>query len=474
MVELPEWYDGKTVNEVKFCEEFLREHPMKSVNGTFFTVEGRVTDEDKLRREIYEMLKPLFSTALGKRVNNLLEALRLEAYAPDLPIQRDRNLGANGIASWLNQHGYKKKKRQNNTLSAFSASFVKGVLDNPVYCGKLAYGRRKNEKIPGKRDSHIVKQSDYMLYDGIHDAIISETDWREAHNKRRESGFKREKVHSLDHEHILSGILRCPVCGAGMYGNVNRKKKPDGSSYRDYFYYVCKHRREIDGHLCDYRRQWSEDKVNKAVEEVIIKLVQNPKFEAAVREKINARIDTSEIENEIETLKKQRRQVLASKDRLSQQIDTLDIDDRQFERKYQDMQVRLDALYNELDSIEDAIAEAEQRIDNIRRQKINGENVYKYLLCFDRLYDKFTDAEKKEFISSFVDSVEIYKSEQPDGRFLKRIRFHFPVYFKGKEVQEISWDEGTTVETVCLLSKLNTKQNIEAQFDRVRLDQAIG
>ena len=84
MVEFPEWYDGKTVNEVKFCEEFLREHPMKSVNGTFFTVEGRVTDEDALRREIYEMLKPHFSTGLGKRVNNLLEALRLEAYAPDL------------------------------------------------------------------------------------------------------------------------------------------------------------------------------------------------------------------------------------------------------------------------------------------------------------------------------------------------------------------------------------------------------
>ena len=320
------------------------------------------------------------------------------------------SLGANGIASWLNQHGYKKKKRQNNTLSIFSASFVKGVLD-----------------------------------------IISEADWKEAHNKRRESGFKREKVHSLDHEHILSGILRCPVCGAGMYGNVNRKKKPDGSSYRDYFYYVCKHRREVDGHLCDYRRQWSEDKVNKAVEEVIIKLVQNPKFETAIREKINARIDTSEIEDEIATLKKQQRQVLASKDRLSQQIDTLDIDDRQFERKYQDMQIRLDALYNELDSIEDAISEAEQRIDNIRRQKINGENVYKYLLCFDRLYDKFTDAEKKEFISSFVESVEIYESELPDGRFLKRIRFRFPVYFKGKEVQEISWDEDTTVETICLL-----------------------
>ena len=96
MAEFPEWYDGKHVNEVKFCEEFLKSHPMKSVNGTFFTVEGRVTDEDKLRREIYEMLKPYFSTGLGKRVNNLLEALRLEAYAPDLPIQRDRIHVANG------------------------------------------------------------------------------------------------------------------------------------------------------------------------------------------------------------------------------------------------------------------------------------------------------------------------------------------------------------------------------------------
>ena len=96
MVEYPEWYDGKNVNEVKFCEEFLKIHPMKSVNGTFFTVEGRVTDEDALRREIYERLKPFFQTGLTKRVAILLEALRLEAYAPDLPIQRDRIHVANG------------------------------------------------------------------------------------------------------------------------------------------------------------------------------------------------------------------------------------------------------------------------------------------------------------------------------------------------------------------------------------------
>lgn len=59
------------------------------------------------------------------------------------------NMGIAAITAWLNQHGYKKKKRQNNTLDAFATSFIKGVLDNPVYCGKLAYGRRKNEKVSG-------------------------------------------------------------------------------------------------------------------------------------------------------------------------------------------------------------------------------------------------------------------------------------------------------------------------------------
>lgn len=44
----------------------------------------------RLRCKICEVFKPLFQAELMKRVANLLKALRLEAYAPDLPIQRDR------------------------------------------------------------------------------------------------------------------------------------------------------------------------------------------------------------------------------------------------------------------------------------------------------------------------------------------------------------------------------------------------
>lgn len=51
-------------------------------------------------------------------------------------------MGIAAIATFLNNSGYKKKLRQNNTIEGVSTSFVKGVLDNPVYCGKFAFGRK--------------------------------------------------------------------------------------------------------------------------------------------------------------------------------------------------------------------------------------------------------------------------------------------------------------------------------------------
>ena len=309
-----------------------------------------------------------------------------------------------------------------------------------------------------------------MLHDGIHEGIVSETDWELAHQKREKTGVKYEKTHSLDHEHILSGILRCPLCGNGMYGNVNRKKKKDGTLYKDYFYYACKHRRLVDGHKCGYRKQWSEEKINNAVEEVIRKLVKNPKFEEAILNKIGSRIDTEEIEKEIERLEKQYRQLTGAKGRLGQQMDSLDIMDKFYEKKYQDMETRLYRLYDEIEGVENSIEEVKNRLLNIQQQKISEENVYQFLLYFDKLYDKFTNLEKKEFLNSFVEQVDIYEQEQPDGRFLKHIKFRFPVYFGDRETQELYWDNKSTVETVVLLSQQKPDDTIEIDLDLDELD----
>ena len=363
------------------------------------------------------------------------------------------NMGVNGIAAYLNEHGYKKKKRQNNTLDAFATSFIKGVLDNPIYCGKLAFGRRKTERVPGKRNEfRIVKQDSYILSDGIHEAIISEDDWNLAKQKRNINGVKHEKIHSLEHEHILSGILKCPICGKGMYGNVNRKKKKDGTFYKDYFYYACKHRKLVDGHRCTYKRQWNEDRINAAVEEIIRKFVKNPKFEQEIRNQIGSSIDTSELDREYDGLKDRLSQTTGAKNRLADQIDHLSVSDKNYDKKYNDMQERLDKLYDEITDIEDAMEEVETRVYNIRQDKISEDNVYQFLLFFDKLYDKFTDLEKKTFLKSFLSDVFIYEEEQKDGRILKGLRFKFPIYMNGRNVLGVEWDNESTDETVVKLS----------------------
>ena len=98
-------------------------------------------------------------------------------------------------------------------------------------------------------------------------------------------------------------------------------------------------------------------------------------------------------------------------------------------------------------------AELQARIDFLIAQKISSDNVYKYLLYFDKLYDKFTDKEKKTFLGSFVEKIEIYPTETPNGRILKRIQFRFPLFYDGEEIIGLSWDNETTLEMVVQLSR---------------------
>ena len=105
-------------------------------------------------------------------------------------------------------------------------------------------------------------------------------------------------------------------------------------------------------------------------------------------------------------------------------------------------------------NIEGRIAEVQTRMDNIRQRRISTDNVYQFLLYFDKLYDQFTDLEKKTFMNSFIERVEIYPERQSDGRIIKRIEFRFPVYVKGSEISGLCWDETDMSETVCVLSKL--------------------
>lgn len=103
-----------------------------------------------------------------------------------------------------NKYGDSRYDWGNNTA-------VRRILCNPVYMG-------------------YVTLADQM-YKGIHEAIVSETDWYLAaaileHNKSLDKRSYAFKVNGATADNLLTGILFCGDCGARMYARkVSKAKK---------------------------------------------------------------------------------------------------------------------------------------------------------------------------------------------------------------------------------------------------------
>lgn len=357
------------------------------------------------------------------------------------------NIGSNGIAKYLENHGIRKIQRQNGKNPLFDAHLVRLILRNPVYCGKIAYGRRRTEKVHGTRnDYHLVEQENYLLVDGLHEAIVSEEIWQAAQVKLLAQAKKYEHVNKGKdtRTHLLSGIVKCPVCGAGMYGNKCIKHKKDGTKYKDFYYYGCKHRTMTRGHKCDYRKQINEELLDDAVAEIIVALVSKPKFATMMQEKINMKVDTSTIDQEVANHEKQLRQYYSTKSKLMEEIDSLDPDDRHYIKRKADLDDRLYRMYDKIEEEENLLVEARAKKQAIEAEKLTADNIYKVLIYFEKLYGVMNDVERRRFIEALISEIQIFPERQPNGQWLKSIKFKLPII---GENMELSLDNDKHVET---------------------------
>ena len=367
------------------------------------------------------------------------------------------NMGADSIANYLNDHGYVKNRNRDFELGHFTRGLIMKILDNPVYLGKIAYGRSKTEKIKGTRDQyHRVKRDDYLFAEGQHDAIIDEELWETVRIKRQETGVKWNKTHSMDHEHILSGLAKCPICGAGLVGQVHRRKNKKTGDYKDSFYYFCLHRRMIDGtHFCNFRPSINQNKLNEEVERIILDMVNDEQFREYIMKKVEEKVDVSSLEEECSNYQIQLRQLEGAKAKLAEQMDKLDVTDRHYNRKYQDMQDRLDALYDRIEDVRESLRDTKERMRGVHNAKFTSNQLFMMLANYDKLYVKMSDLEKKEFYHTLIEKIDLYPERMSDGRILKRIEFKFPVSYDTDNLEKWLINEND-VETIVLLQKLNS------------------
>ena len=389
-------------------------------------------------------------------------------------------MGIGNVAKWLNENGYTKKIRQNGSVSLISAAFVKGVLDNPVYAGKIAYGRRKTEKIEGTRNEfHVVKQDrdSYKLYQGQHEAIIDEDTWYRAQAKRMKNAFKREKTHSLEHEHILSGLVKCPVCGASMYGVVNRKKKKGSEEfYTDMWYYLCKNRKMVSGHLCDYKKHIRQEELNTEVLQLITYVFGG---ENDLKKRVLQRTDSEDamksLLEEKERLTKEKDKQQSKKAKLLRRIAELDTDDDLYDDLMKTYRQSVNEVNELIGNIENQIYQNELKIEDADGENLSTE-VYKRILddMLNNIGD-MTDADKKTLMNLMIEKIEIFPEKQKDGRWVKSIQFKIPLNIDGRLVdilETVDEDDDENflpkekhVESIVLLSHKSPDSHIDVKVE---------
>ena len=255
-----------------------------------------------------------------------------------------------------------------------------------------------------------------------------------------------------------------------MYGNKSIKHKADGTKYKDFYYYGCKHRSMIRGHKCDYKKQIREELLDDAVAEVIVKLVSNPKFATMMQEKINMKVDTAAIDQEIANYEKQLRQHYSIKSKLAEEIDSLDPDDRHYVRRKADLDDRLYRMYDKIEDTESLLIAARAKKQAIEAEKLTGDNIYKVLIYFEKLYGVMNDVERRQLIEALISEIQIYPERQPNGQWLKSIKFKLPII---EEDMSISLDNEEQVETVVLLSKGEVdSKKIRVEFSLEDMDMS--
>ena len=362
------------------------------------------------------------------------------------------NKGLGGVAKELNLQGIKKNIRQNGTLDLWTGNLIKKILDNPVYVGKIAYGRRTKEKVKGTKNTyHMVETDNYILEEGKHEAIISEELWNKVTRKREKTGIQYLPTTGKNQVHLLSGVLRCPVCGRAMNTNKSKWKKDDKTHY--HYYYTCHFSRYAKGHECTYRKQVRKDFIDPYINVLIPQIVSDGNFAEEIKSKLSNKTDTSAIEKELENYRNNLKEVMQNKHRLEHEIDNLPSTIPYREQMIADMNKRLYGMYDIMAQIEEKIEDAMIRLEAAKNEQITIENIYSILNNFNKLYEIISDEEKKQLIRYLFKRIDIYPDCNPE-RLIKSIEMNFKIYNESLTINS------NASECVDMLSNKTPNSNI--------------
>ena len=289
------------------------------------------------------------------------------------------------IANYFKENNIYPKKNWKDTT-------IQKIIDNKIYMGDYEQYKR------------IGKQENLepIVYMNVVEPIISRAKWDECQRQKE----RNQRTYTRDRVYTFFQRLKCPNCSRIM------KCKGSGGTKRKYMYYTCEH--------CHIN--FNEDHVEHLLRDFIYDLLEYDmavkKFFLPVLEDKTNNIDTTSIDKEIRDLEKQRNRIKDLYIKGIVEIADFKEDYKLIEDKLANLESKKLELVN-LENFNYSPHELLAQRDLEKEKMIRLDTLNTVLKTKWNGMDK---SEKQEFISKFIDTIEI-KKDSKGNLILEKINF---------------------------------------------------
>ena len=315
------------------------------------------------------------------------------------------------IAKELNDEGIAcpKRGRWRNKDQRWSSVTIKSILENQAYYGARAYNKNSMSNIRAKLNGRESKRgvryphwmnprSEWIIVENAHPSIVNKETWVMANGSEERMKIKRNN-HSLRSNYLLTGLIRCSVCGFPFQGHTQKVK---GHIYPTY----------IDGGW-QAKRVCSYTAIPKAQIEAfafavvrdtltnpnIIRRVETLLFKISERGKASGETSMSSFSRELKTIEKKKENLL----------ETLSLADNERMRK---------TLLEKLSSVDSDHEKVKLKMSAIKTQNRSEQNfaaiakvVSEFMSNFESIFEKAPIYERKEILRRCISKIIVDRAK---------------------------------------------------------------
>lgn len=288
------------------------------------------------------------------------------------------------------------------------ATSVRAILNNPVYLGKLTFGKTKTKGFFDKRRV-ATEESDWIVVEHTHEPLVSQELWDTVHQMMK----ARRRENGSGHVQPFAGLVKCAGCGSSLNASYDKKK----GKYTGFSCWVYKNygKQRCTSHAIGWQT------LNRLVLEDIRRNAQVAKLAAAryVGVLLRAKLE----KEKGETVRAERELKKAEK-----RIGELD---KILAKLYEDQalgkisEVRYQAM---APGYEAEQASLQERVSQLREQLAHTQEVQDNVEQFVPLIQKYTDIQEltPHILNELIEKIVVHeKKVEEDGSKSQMVEIHY-------------------------------------------------